>query len=110
MKYLLLSLMLSFSLAGVKAQNREQNLCVQSFTTSPNIFSGNFSSVDYANDIISKIIGAIGLKPNFEVRAADVPNAAAVVYNQKRYVLYNPAFINALVKAAGNEWAAVSVL
>ncbi len=65
---------------------------------------------DYAVEIIGKIISVIGLKPNFEVKAANVPNAAAVVYNGKRYVLYNPTFINSLVKAAGNEWAAVSVL
>jgi hypothetical protein len=68
------------------------------------------SPEDYATDIIGQIISVLGLKPNFEVKASNVPNAAAVVYNQKRYVLYNPAFINALVKTAGNEWAAVSVL
>jgi len=68
------------------------------------------SPVDYATEITAKIISVLGLKPNFEVKAAQIPNAAAVVYQGKRYVLYNPSFINTLVKTAGNEWAAVSVL
>jgi ribosomal protein S19 len=42
--------------------------------------------------------------------AARVDNAAAVTYAGKRYVLYNPDFINKLVQKTGNKWAAISVL
>ena len=42
--------------------------------------------------------------------AADVPNAAAVISQNKRYILYNPDFINGLNDKAGNEWAAISIL
>lgn len=52
----------------------------------------------------------MGLKQNFSVLAANVPNAAAVVYRGQRYILYNPDFISRLTAAAGNRWAAVSVL
>jgi predicted HD phosphohydrolase len=63
-----------------------------------------------AEKIISEIISVIGLRPRFETRAADIPNAAAVIYNNKRYVLYNPSFVNSLNKAAGSKWASVSIL
>jgi len=67
-------------------------------------------TVSSAPELISKIISVVGLKPNFEVRASNVPNAAAVVSNGKRYILYNQNFITGLVKISGNEWSAVSVL
>jgi hypothetical protein len=70
----------------------------------------SFSSVTEAEDIIEDIIGVIGLKPRFEIRSADVPNAAAVIYRNKRFVLYNPGFIKQMNAAAGNKWASVSIL
>lgn len=70
----------------------------------------NFASSSEAKQYAQEIIRAVGLKPNFEVMPANVENAAAVVYGGKRYVLYNPTFINALVQKTGNKWAAVSVL
>lgn len=76
---------------------------------SPSLRS-SFSSSSEANYYAQEIIDVVGLKPNFTVQAANVENAAAVTYNGKRYVLYNPNFINALVQRTGNKWAAISVL
>lgn len=59
---------------------------------------------------VQEIMNTVGLKPNFELRAARIDNAAAVVYGGKRYILYNPTFIDNLVRRTGNKWAAVSVL
>ena len=70
----------------------------------------SFASTSEAKHYAQEIIDVVGLKPNFEVMAAQVDNAAAVVYGGKRYVLYNPNFINQLVQKTGNKWAAVSVL
>lgn len=70
----------------------------------------SFASVSEAKHYAQEIIDVVGLRPNFEVMAANVQNAAAVTYNGKRYVLYNPTFINQLVQRTGNKWAAVSVL
>lgn len=69
-----------------------------------------FNSASQGKQIAQQIIDAVGLKPSFEVQAANIENAAAVVYGGKRYVLYNPTFINNLVKTTGTEWAAISVL
>jgi hypothetical protein len=70
----------------------------------------NAAATDGTKEIIDEIIRVIGLKANFEVRAANIPNAAAVAYNGKRFILYNPQFITSLNKAAGNNWASISVL
>lgn len=72
--------------------------------------NSNYKSTNGAVEIIDEIIKVLGLKTNFEVKAANVPNAAAITYQGKRYILYNPQFIDALNKSTGNIWAAVSVL
>ena len=63
-----------------------------------------------AEEMIKDIIAVIGLKPNFDVKAANIPNAAAVTYSGKRYIAYNPVFIANLNAKAGNKWASVSIL
>jgi len=70
----------------------------------------NFATVQEGQSIIQDILDAMGLKANFEIRTANIQNAAAVVSNGKRYVLYNPNFINSIVRTSGNRWSAISVL
>lgn len=70
----------------------------------------NFTSVREARNIIDEIIDVMNLKVNFEVREANVPNAGAVFFNNKRYILYNPNFIKQIDRAAGNDWASISIL
>lgn len=65
---------------------------------------------DGATKIIDLILETVGVKANFELRRASVPNAAAVVYEGKKYILYNPGFIVAMDKAAGTHWASITVL
>ena len=77
-------------------------------STHPVYTGGN--NVDGATRIIDLILETVGLQASFEVRKANVPNAAAVVYAGKRYILYNPSFIAAMDKAAGTPWASVAVL
>ena len=69
-----------------------------------------FTSVSDAKTMIADIIEVIGIKQNFEVMAAKIDNAAAVTYRGKRFILYNPDFINRLDAAAGNKWASISIL
>jgi hypothetical protein len=69
-----------------------------------------FTSVSDAKNMIADIIEVIGIKQNFEVLAAKIDNAAAVTYRGKRFILYNPDFINRLDAAAGNKWASISIL
>lgn len=60
--------------------------------------------------VVKSILSVIGLKPNFELRAANVPNAAAVILKDKRYILYNPKFMDNINTQSGTNWAAISIL
>ena len=61
-------------------------------------------------DIVQEIINVIGLKPRFELIPADIDNAAAVVYNGKRYILYNERFLAAINNAVHTDWGGVSII
>lgn len=64
-----------------------------------------------AAGIIREITDAVGLQPRFELRATDrVANAAAVVYDGRRYLLYNPQFLAAVNQAGHTDWAGISIL
>ncbi len=59
-----------------------------------------------ATDVIREITDAVGLKARFELRATrEVDNAAAVVYNGKRFLLYNPDFLSAVNRVGHTDWA-----
>ncbi len=60
--------------------------------------------------VVTNIMSTIGLKANFELRAANVPTAAAVIMDGKRYIMYNPDFMNKINAATGSDWAAISIL
>jgi hypothetical protein len=69
-----------------------------------------FSSSAEAKNVVTDILDVLGLQPKFEVRSANIPNAAAVIASGKRYILYNPNFISSIDKAAGNKWASIAIL
>lgn len=63
-----------------------------------------------AEKVVQDIMSVIGLRANFELRSANVPTAAAVIKQGKRFILYNPRFMNNIISATGSKWAAVSIL
>ncbi len=69
-----------------------------------------FTSNSEASEVMNDIMRVVGLRPNFTIQAADVPNAAAVVIGMKRYILYNPKFIKSVHKSTNNNWSAISIL
>lgn len=60
--------------------------------------------------VVKRVMASVGLHSNFELRAANVPNAAAVIIKSKRYILYNPKFMSQINSVTGSDWAAVSIL
>jgi hypothetical protein len=60
-----------------------------------------------ALDIIMKFTG---LPQNFIIMSADIPNAAAIVYDTKRYIFYNPLFIQKIRNYTNSDWSAISIL
>lgn len=69
-----------------------------------------FSAGPTADKVIKKIMSVIGLKANFELREANVPNAAAVMLEGKRFILYNSQFMDKINASTGTNWAAISIL
>lgn len=68
------------------------------------------NSSEDAQRAIAAIMDVVGLASNFEVKQAAIPNAAAIIYNNKRYILYNPNFISKVNSASGDKWAAIAIL
>jgi hypothetical protein len=64
-----------------------------------------------AKQIVREIMDAVDINTSIEVAPARIPNAAAVMYRNKRYILYNPSFVDVISKITGNnKWATVAIL
>jgi hypothetical protein len=105
--FVLLSFVNSFAQYPLQVDTRHS--C--SYTGEP--ISGElyeFKSSQEANQVVRRIMEAVGLKPRFELKAANVDNAAAVIYDSKRYILYSQNFISKIEGATRTNWAAISIL
>jgi hypothetical protein len=69
-----------------------------------------FVSYEDAEKLIGSIIDVVGLKPNFKLKEANVPNVEATIRHHKRYILYNPEFISLVNKATKDKWSAIFIL
>lgn len=69
-----------------------------------------FESDEEAKKYIRKIANSSGVADNFEIYAADVPNAAATIIGEKRYILYNQTFMEQVRTAAGTNWSSLAIL
>jgi hypothetical protein len=69
-----------------------------------------FASEKEARLMVNSIVDVVGLKSNFEVIAGNVDNAAAVINNGKRYILYNSQFIRQIKNAVKTDWGGMSIL
>lgn len=69
-----------------------------------------FSSNREAQQVVSQIVDAVGLQPNFTIQAADVPNAAAVFMGGKRLILYNPSFMQQIRYGTRTYWSMTSIV
>jgi hypothetical protein len=104
------SLMPGLALAQQKLQFDVKSSC--SFYPGDKITDAiyNFQSSEEALTIVKRITGAVGLEPNFELLQANIPNAAAVVYQQKRYILYSLLFIEKIREVTATDWAALTIM
>jgi hypothetical protein len=68
-----------------------------------------FTSDNEAQSALKMITDAAGLSPNFKLVASNVPNAAAVIFNNQRYILYNQTFMYNISQRI-NYWASISIL
>ncbi|WP_456429881.1 hypothetical protein [Rhodocaloribacter sp.] len=69
-----------------------------------------FGSDREAEQAIGRIMKFTGLPQNFTIKAANVPNAAAVIRDTKRLILYNQTFMERVRQTTNTDWAAISIL
>ncbi len=68
------------------------------------------ASIPNTQELLSEIMGVVGLLPNFELKEANVQNIQASISHRKRYILYNPEYISWLNNATNDKWAATALL
>lgn len=69
-----------------------------------------FASDAEARDALARVMEHTGLTPNFDIRAANVPNAMAGIEGSRRLILYNQSFMRDVRNRTNTDWAAVSIL
>lgn len=69
-----------------------------------------FESNAEAIEAVRRIVRYTGLEQNFQILAANVPNAAAVVQGQTRLLLYNQAFMLDVKNTTDPQWGAISIM
>src|SRR5687767_6307892 len=109
MKFKILSSLLIFSLF-VNAQIIPSGASCSYYGEEVADEISTYSSTADARKAVQRILDVVGLRPNFEIRAANVPNAAAVIFKGQRYILYNTKFMRAINSAAKTDWAGISIL
>ncbi|MDA1231532.1 MAG: hypothetical protein O2856_12215 [Planctomycetota bacterium] len=65
---------------------------------------------DEADEIVGEILAYSGLPKNFSTRAGKVNNAAAVISNNKRFILFNPKFISEVQQRTRTDWSSRCIL
>jgi hypothetical protein len=69
-----------------------------------------FSSDIEAEEAMKKIMRLIGLPSNFSIKAANVPNACAVIYGNKRFILYNQEFMEKIKDDTRTHFSELAIL
>lgn len=69
-----------------------------------------YQSDNDALEVINTIVNAIGLQPNFSIRASDVPTALSTNDNGERIIFYNLSFLQKVDRECNTNWASMSVL
>lgn len=113
MKYktccLTLTLILSSAANAEIGSMKVDHYCSFNDEPLPSILT-TFDSDNAAQQALSRVMSFTGLPPRFEILAADVPNAAAVIRNNKRYILYNQRFMRKVRDTTKNNWSEISIL
>lgn len=65
---------------------------------------------EFINNALIDILKVTGLQANFELRAAKVRNIEASISHRKRYILYNPEFIDWVNRSTSDKWGTIALL
>ena len=62
------------------------------------------------HEMLMDIMSTTGLHANFELKEAKVRNIEASISHKKRYILYNPAFIDWVNNTTSDKWGTIALL
>jgi hypothetical protein len=96
-----------FSQEAVKEITTDKECSYYGETLPDKIYT--FGSEKEAEAAVDKIIKPLGLVRRFVIRSSDVPNAAAVIRGEDRFLLYNEEFMER-IRRTEPDWAALSVM
>jgi hypothetical protein len=65
---------------------------------------------EFIHNAMMDILNITGLQANFELKAAKVRNIEAIVSHRKRYILYNPVFIDWVNRSTSDKWGTIALL
>lgn len=79
---------------------------------SPNKLAGDSIATDIftMQQLLQEIINISGVNTDLHLREADVLNLEASVSHRKKYISYNPSYINWLNTITGDKWAVLTLL
>jgi hypothetical protein len=79
-------------------------------TTSPEVSAIPVFTDATAEQLVQEIMDKVGLKGNFTIKAANVLNVQADVKRGRRYIEYNPEYINKLLTVTKDKWVLTFIL
>src|SRR5690606_31522827 len=86
-------------------------VCSSSLSQEADTSKQRFVTDKEAKEAVYMVVRYSGLYPDFIVLSdPDIKSAIAYVKNKKRYIKYNPAFIQRIVNTTETDWAAISIL
>src|SRR5688572_5554827 len=70
----------------------------------------DFTRSQTASQIVNEILEVMGLQSDFKLKSSDkVLNIEAAISFRKKYIRYNPSFMNWVSSATNNKWAAIAL-
>jgi hypothetical protein len=65
---------------------------------------------EFIHNAMVDILKVTGLHANFELKEAKVRNIEASISHRKRYILYNPEFIDWVNRTTADKWGTIALL
>lgn len=70
----------------------------------------NRTQSQFIQDAVLDIMKVTGLHANFELKTSHVRNIEAIISHRKRYIVYNPDFIEKVNTATAEKWGTIALL
>jgi hypothetical protein len=74
-----------------------------------NVSEKTYTSPDL-KEMLSEIMSVVGLQCNIELKEADVMNIEADISHHKRYILYNPKYLDWIANITRDKWAVMALI